>query len=86
VTLEGVLRWGLDDDEEPSVDVAPFLDAYLEPFDRFAARRELREAAYTATRLGWVVRALFYRDQAAALGPAADEDPVLLRLRLAFDG
>ena len=31
VTLEGVLSWGLDDVEN-SVDVAPFRDAYLEPF------------------------------------------------------
>jgi hypothetical protein len=85
VTLEGSLRWGLDDGDEPTVDVEPFLDAYLEPFERFAPRRELREAARTAMRLGWVVRALFYREYAAALGPA-DEDPVLLRLRLAFDG
>src|SRR5690242_6133476 len=31
VTLEGVLRWGLDDVED-SVDVVPFRDAYLAPF------------------------------------------------------
>jgi hypothetical protein len=77
VTLEGALH--------PTVDVAPFLDAYLEPFERFAPRGELRAAARDAMRLGWVVRALFYREQAAALGPAAGDDPVLLRLRLAFD-
>ena len=31
VTLEGVLAWGLDD-EEDSEDTAPYRDAYLEPF------------------------------------------------------
>ena len=56
VTLEGVLSWGLDD-EEDSVDVAPFRDAYLAPF---AARYDgdLVEAARLATRLGWACRAV----------------------------
>ena len=36
-------------------------------------------------RPGWVVRALFYEQKAAALGPETDGDRVALRLRLAFD-
>jgi hypothetical protein len=85
VTLEGSLRWGLDADaDEPTVDTRPFLDAYLEPFERYGSRQELLEAARSAVRLGWVVRALFNAEKAAALGPNTDQERVLLRLRLAF--
>jgi hypothetical protein len=35
VTLEGALAWGLDD-VEGSLDVTPFRDEYLRPFDRYA--------------------------------------------------
>ena len=57
VTLEGALAWGLDD-VEGSVDITPFRDSYLQPFERFADREELRAAHDTALRLGWISRAL----------------------------
>jgi hypothetical protein len=53
VTLEGVIAWGLDD-VEGSVDAAPYLAAYLEPY----GGPELAEAAALATRLGWICRAV----------------------------
>ena len=56
VTLEGLLAWGLDD-EERSVDTAPFRDAYLTPFsERYDV--DLVAAARLATRLGWACRAV----------------------------
>lgn len=56
VTLEGLLSWGLDD-EEDSEDTAPYRDAYLAPFaQRYDA--DLVEAATVATRLGWACRAV----------------------------
>jgi hypothetical protein len=86
VTLEGVLRWGLDDIDD-SVDIAPFRDAYLEPFERYAARSELVEATTIASRLGWISRALSNHELDVALGvqeaPDAREE-VRLRLELAF--
>jgi hypothetical protein len=86
VTLEGGLRWGLDDIED-SVDITPFRDAYLEPFERFAPRAELAEAAAVAMRLGWISRALCNHELDLALGvqdqPDAREE-VRLRLELAF--
>lgn len=56
VTLEGVLAWGLDD-EENSVDTTPFRDAYLAPY---AARYDgdLVAASKLAVRLGWACRAV----------------------------
>ncbi|MGH3085304.1 MAG: phosphotransferase, partial [Gaiellaceae bacterium] len=58
VTLVGVLSWGLDD-IQGSVDVEPFRDAYLVPFERFAAEgADLAAAAKTAMRLGWICRAV----------------------------
>jgi Ser/Thr protein kinase RdoA (MazF antagonist) len=54
VTLGGVLSWGLDDVQH-SVDVTPFLDAYLEPFGGEAA---LRDAAAIALELGWICRSV----------------------------
>ncbi len=77
VTLEGVLAWGLDD-EEDSVDTAPFRDAYLAPF---AARHDgdLVEAAGLATRLGWACRAVN--------GHVPGEDKATnTRLRMFLDG
>jgi Phosphotransferase enzyme family len=86
VTLEGVLRWGLDDIED-SVDIAPFRDAYLEPFERYATRDALVEATGIAYRLGWISRALCNHELDVALGvhdtPDARED-VRRRLELAF--
>ena len=60
VTLEGVIAWGLGD-EEASVDVTPFRDAYLAPYAEAypeLARDDLVEAARLATRLGWACRAV----------------------------
>jgi hypothetical protein len=86
VTLEGVLRWGLDDIED-SVDIAPFRDAYLEPFERYAPRDALVAATSIAYRLGWISRALCNHELDVALGvqdtPDARED-VRRRLELAF--
>lgn len=86
VTLEGVLRWGLDDIED-SVDIAPFRDAYLEPFERYGTRSELVEATTIAFRLGWISRALSNHELDLALGvqdaPDAREE-VRRRLELAF--
>lgn len=60
VTLEGVIAWGIDD-EEASVDVTPFRDAYLAPYaDAYPALSyaDLAEAARLGTRLGWACRAV----------------------------
>jgi hypothetical protein len=60
VTLQGVLSWGLDD-EEDSVDTTPFLEAYLGPFRAAypgVTQRDLAEAARVAMRLGWACRAV----------------------------
>jgi len=57
VTLRGFLAWGLDD-IQGSVEVAPYRDAYLEPFTTHAARQELVDAAEAAMQLGWAVRAI----------------------------
>jgi Phosphotransferase enzyme family len=86
VTLEGVLRWGLDDIED-SVEIAPFRDAYLEPFERYASRAELVEATSIAFRLGWISRALSNHELDVALGIQNESDAreeVRLRLELAF--
>ncbi len=86
VTLEGVLRWGLDDIED-SVDIAPFRDAYLEPFERYAPRDELLEATSIACRLGWISRALSNNELDVALGVQNESDAreeVRRRLELAF--
>ncbi|GAA2121030.1 phosphotransferase [Nocardioides bigeumensis] len=60
VTLQGVLSWGLDD-EEDSVDTTPFLEAYLGPFRAAypgVTQCDLAEAARVAMRLGWACRAV----------------------------
>ena len=57
VTLEGTLAWGLDD-IQGTVDVAPFRDAYLEPFAPLAEGADLNAACSIALRLGWVCRAV----------------------------
>jgi hypothetical protein len=56
VTLEGVIAWGIDD-EEDSEDITPYRDAYLGPF---AAKYDvdLRAAVDLALRLGWACRAV----------------------------
>ena len=79
VTLEGVLAWGLDD-VEGSVDVAPFRDAYLEPFSRIAKRADLEAASVAAMRLGWVCRAVNCHLAGAELAETQ------VRLRMFLDG
>ena len=88
VTLEGVLTWGLDDVED-SVDIAPFRDAYLEPFSAMADRRDLEAGFAVALRLGWIGRALNYQSTREALGPpyrAQFHDAVAIRLRMFLAG
>ena len=82
VTLEGVLAWGLDD-IQGSVDVTPFRDAYLEPFAHIANGADLDAAAATATRLGWVCRAV--NSHLGYLG-GSDEARVHVLLRMFLDG
>lgn len=79
VSLEGVIAWGLDD-EEDSVDTAPFRDAYLAVYadHHHRERRDLVEAARVATRLGWACRAVN--------GHLVDDlDATLARLRMFVD-
>lgn len=75
VTVQGGLAWGLDDVED-SVDTAPFLAAYLEPFGSPA---DLLPAAEIAMRLGWVCRAINGR-------LPGDDASTLTRLRMFLDG
>jgi hypothetical protein len=87
VTLEGVLSWGLDD-VEGSEDVAPYRDAYLEPFGRYATRPELEAAHTVALRLGWLCRALNVHRLALGLEPPVREkhlEGVRVRLGLFAD-
>jgi hypothetical protein len=71
VTLEGVISWGVDD-EEDSEDLEPHLAAYLGPYrERYDG--DLREAARLAMRLGWVCR---------AVNGALPQDPERTRVRL----
>ena len=79
VTLEGVIAWGLDDVER-SVDVAPFRDAYLAPFERVFRDADLAAACSLALRLGWVARAV----NAHLAG--GDENQTLVRLRMFVQG
>lgn len=79
VTLEGVLAWGLDD-VQGSLEVKPFRDAYLQPYARIANGADLDAAAATATRLGWVCRAVN-----SHLGGSGDADIHVL-LRMFLDG
>jgi hypothetical protein len=77
VTLEGVIAWGLDD-EEDSEDIRPYRDAYLAPF---AARYDgdLAAAVDVALRLGWACRAVN--------GHVPGEDEATRRrLRMFLDG
>jgi hypothetical protein len=80
VTLEGVLAWGLDD-EEDSEDVRPYRDAYLAPFavayGHSVAR--LADAVDVALRLGWAARAVNGH-------VPGDDDSTRTRLRMFLDG
>ncbi len=88
VTLEGQLAWGLDD-VEGSEDIAPYRDAYVEPFRGFAAWSELQTAHEIALRLGWICRALNWHRFASGL-PAPHREEHLqgvgLRLRMLLAG
>ncbi len=79
VTLEGVLAWGLDD-VQGSVDLTPYRDAYLAVFTRFAESADLAAASATATRLGWICRAVN-----AHLG-GAEASSTHVHLRMFLDG
>ncbi len=88
VTLEGGLAWGLDD-VEGSEDIAPYRDAYLEPFRGFAAWEELQAAHEIALRLGWICRALnVYRFASGLPSPYREEQlqGVGARLRMLLAG
>ena len=88
VTLEGGLAWGLDD-VEGSEDIAPYRDAYLEPFRSFASWSELQGAQEIAIRLGWICRALNVHRLASSLPPPYREEHLAgvgLRLRMLLAG
>jgi hypothetical protein len=80
VTLEGVIAWGVDD-EEDSEDLEPHLAAYVRPWAEAypLTDADLREAARIAMRLGWVCR---------AINGALPQDPghTHTRLRMFLDG
>jgi Phosphotransferase enzyme family len=59
VGLRAFAYWLGLDAQDPDVQRAR--DAYLELWDSFASRKELREASVLAERLGMLVRALTYR-------------------------
>jgi hypothetical protein len=77
VSLEGVLQWGLHDVAD-AVDVAPFRDAYLEPFAAAYPGVDLAGSVDSALRLGWVCRAI----NGYAFG---DEKQTMTRLRMFLD-
>lgn len=77
VTLQGVIAWGLDD-EQGSEDVTPYRDAYLAPYaERFTG--DLVATAEVATRLGWACRAVNGH-------VPGDEERTVTRLRMFLDG
>jgi hypothetical protein len=81
VALEGQIAWGLDD-EENSVDTAPFRDTFLAPYALaypHLSHADLAEAARLATRLGWAVRAVNGH-------VAGDNDQTITRLTMFVDG
>ena len=57
VTLDGVLAWGLDD-EEASEDTAPYLESYLAGWAGAGSHEQLVAASRVARRLGWACRAV----------------------------
>ena len=88
VTLEGNIAWGLDDVRD-IVNVAPFRDAYLEPFSVYEQAPRLRSAFTTALRLGWICRAIDVQRWASGLAPPDREkqlDGVATRLRMFLSG
>jgi hypothetical protein len=77
VTLEGVIAWGLDD-EEDSEDIRPYRDAYLAPFGA-SYDGDLAGAVDVALRLGWACRAV------NGHVPGHD-DATTVRLKMFLDG
>ena len=57
VTLEGVIAWGLDD-EEHSEPLDPYRSAYAEPFERAGLIEDSERALDLALRLGWICRSV----------------------------
>ncbi|MFC5177081.1 phosphotransferase family protein [Nocardioides taihuensis] len=79
VTLEGVIAWGVDD-EEDSEDLAPYVTSYLGPWqERYGAGRDLVAAVHVARRLGWACRAVNGH-------VPGDDDQTRTRLRMFLDG
>ncbi|HYG94770.1 MAG TPA: phosphotransferase [Nocardioides sp.] len=82
VPLEGVIAWGVDDEDEPVVDTAPFRDAYLAVYaEAYPAldREDLVRAVEDAKRLGWACRAVNGHIP-------GDEGSTHTRLRMFLDG
>jgi hypothetical protein len=77
VTLEGVIAWGVDD-EEDSEDVRPYRDAYLAPFEAKYSG-DLAAAVDVALRLGWACRAVNGH-------VPGDDDATRTRLKMFLDG
>jgi Ser/Thr protein kinase RdoA (MazF antagonist) len=71
VGLRAFTYWRELGAEDPDVQRAR--EAYLEPWEGFAARGELRQAAALAERLGMLVRALTYR-RIQLLSPEAHDE------------
>jgi hypothetical protein len=79
VTLEGVIAWGVDD-EEDSEDLAPYVASYLAPWqEEYGEGRDLVAAVDVARRLGWACRAVNGH-------VPGDDDQTLTRLRMFLDG
>ena len=73
VALEGLIAWGVDD-VAGSEELAPYRDAYLTPFERYASRARLEEALDVALRLGWISRVLTTHAYAVTLDPPEREE------------
>ena len=78
VTLEGVIAWGIDD-EEGSEPTEPYRDAYLQAF-RGRTAGDLVRLSTTACRLGWVCRAVNGRTAEHS------DESTRLRLGMFLDG
>jgi hypothetical protein len=79
VTLEGVIAWGVDD-EEDSEDLAPYVASYLAPWqEAYGEGRDLVAAVEVARRLGWACRAVNGHVE-------GDDDHTRTRLRMFLDG
>lgn len=78
VALEGVIAWGLDD-EEDSEDTTSYRDAYLAPWAARLPGVDLAAAVGPALRLGWAVRAVNGH-------VPGDVGQTVTRLRMFLDG